>query len=95
MRECKWPRQAVCGHDGVEAPDCAVGGGLIAQGEERVGWELASRRNGLDALTSLRLRRLGSGVAAKSSGKPAGPLLRFELMVAASQLFDTGRNGRL
>lgn len=43
------------------------------------------------ALTSVRLRRLGSGVAARSSGEPAWPLLRFELMIAAAQLFDTWR----
>ena len=51
---------------------------------------------GCYALTSLRLRRLGSGVAAKSSGEPAGPLLRFELMVAGT--FATGtlvKTGRI
>jgi hypothetical protein len=44
---------------------------------------------GGEALTSLRLRRLGSGVAPKSSGEPAGPLLRFELMVANLSTFAT------
>lgn len=50
---------------------------------------------GCDALTSFRLRRLGSGVAAKSSGEPAGPLLRFELMIAATDNLSTFTTGRV
>jgi hypothetical protein len=44
---------------------------------------------GGEILTSLRLRRLGAGVAPKYSGEPAGPLLRFELMVANLLTFAT------